>query len=135
MVNRDVPVKTKVGRGTFTISPETTFVTQPRDANGYPDYVTALNERLRDGVTRDNNACVPMWRVLGSNSEGANPPDAVFQMLGIDRLPSEDKVRFVSQSDFAKERLGIDPQSPEMAEIYNQSERIRKRSWTRNEYP
>ena len=40
------------GRSTFTVSPETTYVTGPLDRHGYVDYVTALNERLRGTITR-----------------------------------------------------------------------------------
>ena len=31
----------------FTISKETTYIVEPLDNDGYPDYVAALNERCR----------------------------------------------------------------------------------------
>ncbi|MDB5347568.1 MAG: hypothetical protein JWP89_5945 [Schlesneria sp.] len=41
-----------------TISRETTFVTAPVDSDGFVDYLAALNEHLREGMTVDNNAAV-----------------------------------------------------------------------------
>src|SRR5258708_3874889 len=37
--------------GKFTIGKETTYFEGPVDKDGYIDYVAALNERLRKGVT------------------------------------------------------------------------------------
>ena len=59
---------------TFTISPETTYITEPLDADGYPDYVTALNERLRGNITPETNANVLIWQALGPHPEGVTMP-------------------------------------------------------------
>jgi hypothetical protein len=48
----ETPKKTKPK---FTISKETTFITEPLDKDGYPDYAAALNARLSKGVTPENN--------------------------------------------------------------------------------
>src|SRR6516225_9670041 len=55
----------KKHRGKFTISKETTYVTGPLDKDGYIDYAAALNERLGQGVTPENNANVLLWRAMG----------------------------------------------------------------------
>src|SRR2546423_1468368 len=70
------------GHSTFTISPETTYITEPLDAQGYPDYVTALNQRLSQGVTPENNANVLIWKALGPHPEGGTMPPEYFQWLG-----------------------------------------------------
>ena len=44
---------------------DTTYVTGPIDKDGYIDYEAALNERLSQGVTPENNANVLIWKVLG----------------------------------------------------------------------
>src|SRR5690349_19780241 len=62
-VTEDKPVKK--GRGKFTISKETTYVTEPVGKDGYPDYARALNRRLRQGVTPENNANVLLWKAIG----------------------------------------------------------------------
>ncbi|MBO0698198.1 MAG: hypothetical protein J2P46_07380, partial [Zavarzinella sp.] len=58
------------GRSTFTIGPETTYITDPRDAHGLVDYQTALNDRLGRGVTPETNANVLIWKALGPRPEG-----------------------------------------------------------------
>ncbi len=40
----------------ITISPETTRITAPLTANGYPDYLASLNADLTRGLTAENNA-------------------------------------------------------------------------------
>src|SRR6184192_2449765 len=40
----------------FAISKETTYVAGPVRADGTIDYVEAINERLSQGVTKENNA-------------------------------------------------------------------------------
>src|SRR5438552_9539171 len=76
------------GRSTFTVSPETTYVTGPLDAHGYVDYVTALNERLRGTITPETNANVLIWKALGPRPEGGNGmPAEYFQWLGIEEPP------------------------------------------------
>src|ERR1700724_174995 len=61
----------KKHRGKFTISKETTYVTGPVDKDGYIDYAAALNERLRQGVTPENNANVLIWKALGPHPKSA----------------------------------------------------------------
>src|ERR1700687_337117 len=46
----------------FTIGKDTTYVTGPVDKHGYIDYAAALHERLRQGVTPDNNANVVFYQ-------------------------------------------------------------------------
>src|SRR6516225_3610527 len=52
--NKESKTQTK-HRGKFTISKETTYVTEPLDRYGYIDYARALNQRLSQGVTPENN--------------------------------------------------------------------------------
>ena len=47
-----------------TISKETTYITEPLRADGYPDYVAALNQRFSQGVTPENNAAVLFWILI-----------------------------------------------------------------------
>src|ERR1700731_3558074 len=63
-------VSKRFGLGRFTVGKETSYVTSPVDKNGYVDYVTALNDRLSEGVTPNNNANVVIWRMLGPHPEG-----------------------------------------------------------------
>jgi hypothetical protein len=54
------------GRLPFAVSEETTAITGPLRADGTVDYVAALNERLRQGVTPENNGFVKFLEVMGT---------------------------------------------------------------------
>jgi hypothetical protein len=109
----------KKGRGKFTISKETTYVTEPVDKDGYIDYARALNLRLRQGVTPENNANVLIWKALGPHPEGASMPTEFFQWLGMPPPPDKGEY-FVDLKDYMKEHLKIDPESKEAKKIYDQ---------------
>jgi hypothetical protein len=59
----------KKGKGKFTVAKDTAYITSPLDKDGYPDYAAALNDRLRQGVTPDNNANVLLWKAIGPRAE------------------------------------------------------------------
>src|SRR5262245_50022047 len=50
--------KDKPPRPNFTVSKETTYVDGPLTREGYIDYTAALNKRLSEAVTPENNANV-----------------------------------------------------------------------------
>src|SRR5260370_30476628 len=77
------------GSSTFTVSPETTYITEPLDKDGWPDYVIALNQRLSQGVTPENNANVLIWQALGPHPEGTTMPAEYFQWLGVPEPPEQ----------------------------------------------
>ncbi len=82
------PNQARSGKGKFTISKETTFVTGPVDKDGYIDYVAALNERLRQGVTPENNANVLIWKALGPRPEGTTLGAEFCKLMGM-QVPPE----------------------------------------------
>jgi hypothetical protein len=88
------------GRSTFTISPETTYVTEPVDAQGYIDYPTALNERMGKGITPENNANVLIWQALGPHPEGGTMPPEYFKWLGIEQPPEQGEYLISSDKYF-----------------------------------
>jgi hypothetical protein len=93
------------GRWTFTVSPETTYVTGPLEADGSVDYVTALNERLRGEIKPETNANVLLWRALGPRPEGgSNMPGEYFGWLGVE-APAEVGTYFISYERFLDEEV------------------------------
>jgi len=68
----------------FVISKETTYVTGPVRKDGTIDYVAAINEHLSQGVTKENNAAIPL---LTAVVQCANAPkghyEKVWQQLGV----------------------------------------------------
>lgn len=77
------------GRSTFTVSPETTRITEPLDAKGYVDFPAALNRQLGQGVTPETNANVLIWRALGPHPEGVTMPAEFFALQGVDPPPEQ----------------------------------------------
>lgn len=70
------------------ISKETTYITEPLDAAGYPDYYAALNERMSRGVTPGNNAAVPLLQAFGPSILPENVDKVeLFRHLGMNPLP------------------------------------------------
>jgi hypothetical protein len=95
-----------------TISRETTYLVEPLRDDGYVDYFAAINQRSRQGVTRDNNAAVPLWQALGPaeilGCYGDEDCDGFFQELGVPR-PPEDGDYFISLWEYASQIEGDPP--------------------------
>jgi hypothetical protein len=120
------------GRSTFTVSPETTYITGPINSHGYVDYVSALNERLSQGITPANNANVLIWQALGPHPESATMPAEYFKWLGIEQPPEEGEY-FVSWEKFLKEQLK-DEHSERQEELDGRQSRALRWPWdTANE--
>src|SRR5262249_5120467 len=98
----------KKPNGKFTISKETTYVTGPLDKDGYIDYSAALNERLSQGVTPENNANVLLWQAIGPHPRGVTMPPEFFKMLGMEAPPEKGEY-FIELDDFLKRAFKIDP--------------------------
>jgi hypothetical protein len=117
----------------FTISKETTYLTGPLDKDGYIDYATALNERLRQGVTVDNNANVLFWKAFGPLPEGKVIPTEFFQLLAMKRPPEKGEY-FASFLWYAKEHLKLDLDK-QSQELYDQMDRANLRPWIPKQLP
>jgi hypothetical protein len=71
----------KARKPMFTVGKETTHVLGPLDKAGRIDYETALNEKLRAGVTPDNNANVLLFQAFGPHPNGGTLPEGFFKWL------------------------------------------------------
>lgn len=92
----------------FTISPATTRVTEPLDADGYVDYAAALNKHFSKGVTAKNNANVLLLQAMGPHPDGIKKMDpAYFEWLGIESPPEQGDY-FVQLQRYAREVLKIE---------------------------
>ncbi len=130
------------GKNTHTVSPETTYVTGPLDADGRVDYVAALNTRLRGDITPEQNANVLIWQAIGLRPEGSPPPDEYFQWLGRP-APPEDGVYLVRWDKFVRaqakepeeivapaEEFGPPPGPPGVDDMAFHNERLnRAKKW------
>lgn len=54
------------------LGPDTTVITAPLNASGYPDYAAALDAELSAQVSRDENFWVPMWQAIGNGERSSD---------------------------------------------------------------
>ncbi len=124
----------------FTISKETTYIVEPLDKDGYPDYIAAINQRCRKGVTPENNAAGLFWRAMGPGEILARQRAEYFKQLGIDPLPEKGDY-FVSSVQYAK-RLNDAEKVPAQkfdesvgGSFLNAHTKAAKRPWSKQEFP
>lgn len=87
----------------FAMSKATTYITEPLDKDGYLDYETALNERLRGQITPETNAMVLLWQAIGPKPDGREVHADYFQWLQIARL-DDTKEYFIDSNSFFRKR-------------------------------
>jgi acetyl esterase/lipase len=123
----------------ITISKETTYITGPLRKDGYVDYVAALNQRFRAGVTPENNAAVPFLKAVGPGEIAPNCRGEYFKMLGIPPLP-ENGDYYVTLEKYAQRSMGADRPAAEAGatgrDLYwEQLTQAMKRPWSKKEFP
>jgi hypothetical protein len=120
----------------ITIGKETTDITKPLDAEGYPDYVAAINERMSEGITAENNAAVLIVQAMGPKVFSTAAEKEAIKRLGIDDLP-ENGPYLVSQDEIIKQwragQLADKQDSDELLE--KQFTEAQIRPWSDDEFP
>jgi len=84
----------------ITVSPETTYLTGPLRPDGTVDYFRALQERLSEGITPENNAAPLLLRAFGPRGVPEDARDDILAQLGLPSLP-EDGRYFTNLWDYA----------------------------------
>ncbi|MCE5266682.1 MAG: hypothetical protein LLG00_02205 [Planctomycetaceae bacterium] len=123
-------------RRRIAISKETTYITEPLAADGYPDYVGALNQLCSKGVTPENNAAVLVAKAIGPGQLPAERRDKYFSMLGISPLPTQGEY-FVSRSEHAGKHSKKDgiPDSQYEDRLLGQVDAAGRQPWSKSEFP
>jgi len=122
-----------------TISKETTYVTEPLRKDGYVDYVAALNQRCKKGVTPENNAAVLFWQAMGPSEIKPEMRRRYFQMLDMPPLPEKGNY-FVSSDKYfqqlkdAKDRRLPKPAGQARDPVWDEFNEAAKRAWSRQEF-
>lgn len=117
----------------YTVSKETTYLTEPLRPDGSVDYAEAINQRLGKGVTSENNASVLIWRAAGPGEIPAAIRARYFARLGIDPPPEEGDY-LIELSAFADRRRP--PMSEEERErLFKEYDVALLRPWSRDECP
>jgi DNA-binding transcriptional regulator/RsmH inhibitor MraZ len=107
------PFKSKI-----IISKETSYLLGPTDKHGQIDYVAAINETARKGVTPENNAVVLLWGILGPKGVPAEIREPYFKLLGVPVPPEQGQY--------------FQPPSDELTELLYQAS---QRPWNQKDYP
>ena len=90
-----------VDKPAFTVSKETTYLTGPLYPDGNVDYLAGLNAKLSAGVTRENNALVPLIQAVGPLEGNKRRPPALYQLLGMSE-PAEQGDYLLDYPEFHK---------------------------------
>jgi hypothetical protein len=125
--------KQKLPKGKITVGKDTTFITGPLDKDGYIDYVAALNDRLSQGVTPENNANVLIWKALGPHPEGSTMPAEFFRRMGI-AAPPERGDYFIDLVQYLEKHSDFDPTQNGDA-LAVREDRATRRAWKPQELP
>jgi hypothetical protein len=118
------------------ISPETTVLTGPLNADGTVNYLAALNEMASEGVTPENNAAVPLMKALGPDflpGPEYCPPEVeeeFYSRLGMTPLPEVGEY-FVLLEDWCAGQA-----SPASApDLEEQLKKIMESPWAAEDFP
>lgn len=130
----------KKPRVKVTISRETTYITGPLRKDGYVDYVAALNERCRQGVTPENNAAVLFWKAAGPAEIPKANRERFFKMLGTPPLPEQGDYfvpldAYVKRLQDAGKLPASQPGKEAMEAFLKQESQAIERPWSRKEFP
>ena len=119
----------------------TTYIEEPLRADGYPDYVEAINSRLSDGVTPVNNAAVLLLRAMGPKDIPPDVSPEFFKRLGIAPLPptgdyfEEWPTYFKRIPEPERPKPPMDFSRTVEDLFWDMQTRAEERPWSREEFP
>jgi hypothetical protein len=114
------------------VSTATTRVTGPLDADGYVDFVAAMNAHRSKGVTHDNNAYVLLLQALGPAENRLDVMHAICDELGVPRIAAQ------GNYIVGYEALGpsdADANGMHQNPLWKQFDQSQNRPWTADEFP
>ena len=116
------------GNAPFAVSKETTWLVEPLDAEGYVDYIEAVNQRTARDVTVANNFEVIARELLGPDSIPEVLREDYFRRLGV--TPQTDPKRpFKPFSSFP-------PQNDRAAiELFKEDGIVSSQPWSPTDHP
>ena len=127
-----MPVDISNRKPTYTISPETTFATEPLDTIGYVDYEAAVNQRLSKGIKPEENAVVFLLKATGPNPERGDLSNRFYQALGVPRAEKTPD-DYINHRLFAEDKkatsVGRDP------EFFWDEQALPNRPWLAKDHP
>ena len=124
-----LPVRIEIG-------PDTTVINGPLTPEGRVDYVAAMNQRLADGVTPENNSAVPLVRAFGPEIIDDSVRAMYFEQLGIEPPPPGGDYIINSVPFFRRKH---DPRAENAGELRSAWDdrlmQAQTRPWSPDEFP
>lgn len=117
------------------ISPETTYVTEPRTPDGFVDFASALNARYGDGVTPDNNAAVLLIQAQGPGEIAPPLRARYFKLIGIPPIPNEGDYLLDERQFLRAQGLGEQQLTVATDQFIEELRTAFERPWTDEEFP
>jgi hypothetical protein len=141
-----IPLKTRYDQSVdrshpkYTISKETTCITEPLRKDGSVDYVAAMNQRFSQGVTPENNAAVLFWKAVGPEEILPEYRDKYFQMLGIPPLPEKedyfvDLNNYITRQKNSTKPKDATPETETQEKTWDQLNLAMRQPWSQTEFP
>lgn len=89
------------------LGPKTTYITEPLAEDGLPNYVLALDQLQREGVTPENNGALPFWRAMGPGEEMTLADFKLLcDALGLEEVDTNAFLSVPEEDDTLLEELG-----------------------------
>ncbi len=122
------------------VSKETTYITEPLRPDGNPDYIAALNRRMSEGVTPENNSAVLFWQAVGPGEIDRQDREKYFELLGTPPLPEKGNYfvpydKYINRQEAVANATNAEAKQEEQMRIWGQLELAMKRPWSKDEFP
>ena len=119
----------------FLVAKDTTYITEPLRADGRPDYVQAINDKLSEGVTPENNAAVLFYQAVGPKDVPPSIRERFFKTLGMP-VPPEKGAYFVPWDTKLEETFQDDPGVANDQDVLDHlEEQLYSHPWSAELYP
>lgn len=133
----ETPPETPPGP-TIDVGPSTTRVLGPLDADGYVDYIAALNLELGKGINRDENAAVLILQSMGICERNPHVTNLIRKELGLPEWKPGD-LDFITISEFAaeisQEAADSMVRGQRSQQILDQNTAAMERPWVNADFP
>lgn len=117
----------------FTISKETTYVTEPLTEDGLPDYRAAMDAIAQGDIQPDENAYVFYAQALGPKHIGEKRAPRLFERLGVP-LPVDSPGPPTDFVEFLHKEKGVSFADMSTRKV-DEGRLTMERPWTREEFP
>lgn len=122
------------GQALVRVSPETTYLEGPLDANGDVAYLEALNLELAKGVTPENNSVVKFIQGFGGIAEGRFLEKEFFDRIGI-APPNRGALRYLNFYDWMESKGITQASGGQYDELSSQWDFAGNAPWSADDFP